>query len=212
LKKLEMLTSVVCRYDHFETPWLANQVRRLSPGPGQNTPPALHRKIWEWCAIAQALEERDMLRSGRKGLGFAVGKEPLTSLFAGLGVEVIATDLSKSGINPFEISGEHAAELNHCFHAALVKRADFDRLVRFEPADMRDLSNFTSESVDFVWSSCAMEHLGSLEAGIDYVMNSTRLLKPGGVSINTTEFNLGLREIRLIIVKMSSTDGLILKN
>ena len=34
----------------------------------------LHRKMWEWLFIAQALAERDMLRPGRVGLGFGVGR------------------------------------------------------------------------------------------------------------------------------------------
>ena len=50
------------------------------------------------------------------------------------------------------------------------------------PADLRDF--------DFVWSSCALEHLGSLEAGINFVINSTKCLRRGGVAVHTTEFNL----------------------
>jgi hypothetical protein len=43
---------------------------------------------------------------------------------------------------------------------------------------------------DFLWSSCALEHLGSLDAGLDFVVNAMDLLKPGGTAIHTTEFNL----------------------
>ena len=53
----------------------------------------LHRKLWEWCYIAQALDERGLLRSRSKGLAFAVGQEPLTAAFASLGCQVVATDL-----------------------------------------------------------------------------------------------------------------------
>ena len=53
----------------------------------------LHRKMWEWLFICEALFERGMLRPGRRGLGFGVGKEPLVALFASMGVEVLATDL-----------------------------------------------------------------------------------------------------------------------
>jgi hypothetical protein len=41
-----------------------------------------------------------------------------------------------------------------------------------------------------VWSSCALEHLGSLEEGINFVVNSSRLLKSGGIGVHTTEFNV----------------------
>ncbi|HRE25770.1 MAG TPA: hypothetical protein PK954_03970, partial [Anaerolineales bacterium] len=53
----------------------------------------MHRKIWEYEFVAQALFERDMLRSGRRGLGFAVGRESLPALFASMGCEILATDL-----------------------------------------------------------------------------------------------------------------------
>ena len=44
---------------------------------------------------------------------------------------------------------------------------------------------------DFCWSSCCFEHLGSLQNGIDFVINSIeRTLKPGGVACHTTELNL----------------------
>src|SRR5260370_19674515 len=50
--------------------------------------PLLHRKIWEWCFIAQALDDHGMLRPGKRGLGFAVGKEPLPAALAGCGCRI----------------------------------------------------------------------------------------------------------------------------
>ncbi|MBV8302888.1 MAG: hypothetical protein JOZ04_01660 [Acidimicrobiia bacterium] len=43
---------------------------------------------------------------------------------------------------------------------------------------------------DFCWSLCAMEHLGSLEAGLHFVERSLDCLRPGGVAVHTTELNL----------------------
>jgi hypothetical protein len=43
---------------------------------------------------------------------------------------------------------------------------------------------------DFTWSSCALEHLGSLEAGLDFVVGQMRYVAPGGVAVHTTEYNL----------------------
>ena len=34
---------------------------------------------------------------------------------------------------------------------------------------------------DFVWSACAFEHLGSILNGLEFVVNSVKCLKPGGV-------------------------------
>ena len=46
------------------------------------------------------------------------------------------------------------------------------------------------ERFDFTWSSCSIEHVGSIELGQAAVMNSLKLLKPGGVAYHTVEFNL----------------------
>ena len=35
-----------------------------------------------------------------------------------------------------------------------------------------------------------MEHLGSIEAGFDFVIKSMKCLSPGGIAVHTTEFNL----------------------
>jgi len=47
-----------------------------------------------------------------------------------------------------------------------------------------------SEKFDFCWSSCAFEHLGSIEHGLRFVERSIDTLTPGGVAVHTTEFNL----------------------
>ncbi len=48
-----------------------------------------------------------------------------------------------------------------------------------------DLTDF-----DYVWSSCAFEHLGSIERGLSFVLRAMHCLKPGGLAVHTTEFNL----------------------
>lgn len=53
----------------------------------------MHRKVWEWCFIAQALSSAGVLKDGKKGFGFAVGEEPLVSAFTMRGATIIATDL-----------------------------------------------------------------------------------------------------------------------
>jgi hypothetical protein len=44
---------------------------------------------------------------------------------------------------------------------------------------------------DFIWSSCALEHLGSLQAGLDFILRSCAMLTAGGIAVHTTEFNVG---------------------
>jgi len=47
---------------------------------------------------------------------------------------------------------------------------------------------------DVIWSSCVIEHLGSPERGLDFVLESCRLLTPGGLAVHTTELELTRRE------------------
>lgn len=186
-----MLGSIVCRYEHLSSDWHMRWAPRLAGFDPQKLVPAFsYRKCWEWAAIMQALDERGMLRDGRRGLGFAVGSEPLPSAIAATGAEVLATDLHEDRVTGGWIgTGQHAASLDALHRTDLIRRADFDRLVSFQPADMRVLDGLSEEAFDFLWSSCSLEHLGSLEAGMDFVRRSTAFLKPGGVAIHTTEFN-----------------------
>jgi hypothetical protein len=62
--------------------------------------------------------------------------------------------------------------------------------VRYENADMNDIPAALSDRFDFCWSSCAFEHLGSLEHGMAFVERSIDTLVPGGIAVHTTEYNL----------------------
>jgi len=188
-----MLTSMVCRYEHFHEEWYVRWAERMQLEPaGQD----LHhpernisRKAWEWCAIAEALRERDMLHDGRAGLGFAVGRELLPSIFASFGANILGTDLGTDEAG-WTSTNEHARSAEHLHHPNLVDRPTFERHVRFQFADMNDLDGFADEGFDFIWSSCSFEHLGSLEAGFRFVTEAMRLVKAGGVAVHTTEFNV----------------------
>lgn len=45
-----------------------------------------------------------------------------------------------------------------------------------------------------VWSACVIEHLGSPARGVDFILESCQLLRPGGVAVHTTELELTRRE------------------
>jgi hypothetical protein len=191
-----MLTSMVCRRAHFDAPWFARWNAGFiadPPAEALRAPEGIrfHRKWWEWAAIAQALDERGMLCAGRRGCGFAVGREPLASQFAALGAEVLATDLGDGAASSgWSATSQHAAGLEALFWPNLIDRTAFAARVRFLPQDMRALDTAALGLFDFLWSSCSFEHLGDLETGLRFVLDSTRLLRPGGVAVHTTEFNL----------------------
>src|SRR5262245_57515250 len=150
----------------------------------------LHRKVWEWCYIAQALEERGLLRQGSRGMGFAVGREPLAAAFASRGCEIVATDLQAARADTWIATNQHASRgsLNE---AGLCDATDFERRVSFLFVDMNAVpAELEQSAFDFVWSSCSIEHLGSLDDARRFVLGAMRCLKPGGVAVHTTEYNV----------------------
>lgn len=191
-----MLQSQLCRLDSLTSPALRRWGDRLRPmwDPDGTDPKEMivHRKMWEWLFICAALDERDMLRPGRRGIGFGVGKEPLVSLFAARGCQVLATDLPPQDAEAAGWTGsgaEYAGGLAGLNEAGLCEPATFAERVMFREVDMNalppDLGQF-----DFSWSSCAFEHLGSIDAGMNFVVAQMEVVRPGGVAVHTTEYNL----------------------
>jgi hypothetical protein len=153
----------------------------------------MHRKLWEWCFITRVLEEQGMLAAGRRGLGFAVGREPLVAHFAAGGASILASDLdmNRAADAGWVASGEHAASLSALNERGLCPEDVFERSVQFREVNMLDIPVSELSGFDFLWSSCAFEHLGSLDAGLGFVLKAMDCLRPGGLAIHTTEFNVG---------------------
>lgn len=182
----EPLACQPCTRRQIETPTFRYWAARLGLRPG-----GLHRKPWEWCYITQALHERGMLGPGRRGLGFAVGQEPLASLFVGMGCHVTATDLDfQHAVAEGWVEGkQHAASLEQLNTQGLCAPELFAANAEFRAVDMRDIPAELG-GYDFLWSSCALEHLGSLRHGIDFILNAMACLRPGGIAVHTTELNV----------------------
>lgn len=180
-----MLRCQACTQAQLESPAFRYWASRLGELPG-----TLHRKLWEWCFITQALYERGMLREGHRGLGFAVGNEPLTGLFANFGCSIVASDVGEEIARKegWVDTDQHATGFAQLNRRGLCPPQEFAERVQFREVDMRaiprDLRGF-----DFLWSSCALEHLGSLQAGADYVLDAMACLRQGGVAVHTTELN-----------------------
>lgn len=182
-----MLISCLCT----EASLLSKQAQEWGAKLGEK-PGHVHRKIWEWCYICQALEERGMLRPGKRGLGFAVGEEPLTAMFAAKGAHITATDLAleDAKVAGWAESGQHATGMHALNSRGICTPDKFQKLVHFKSADMNNIPAEFHGQFDFVWSSCALEHLGNLEKGMQFIYNAMDCLKPGGFAIHTTEYNV----------------------
>ncbi len=153
-------------------------------------PARFHRKQWEVIYILQALDRAGMLRSGRRGLGFAVGHEALPAIMAARGVTVVATDLPEQhgSTRLWRTTDQHGC-LEALRYPQYCADAVFDEQVRFRAVDMTDIPS-DLDGFDFCWSACAYEHLGSLEAGLRFVERSLDTLRPGGIAVHTSEFNV----------------------
>ena len=179
------LVSQLCRFRTLDSSTFRSWIDRL----GEPWRP--HRKLWELAYICQALEERGMLEPGRRGLGFAVGAERLPSLFAARGCEVVATDLAPDDCRrvPWAQTGQWLGARDPLNQWGLCDPDAFSRRVSFRPVDMNDVPQDLA-GFDFTWSTCSFEHCGSLERGLRFLERQMQCLRPGGVAVHTTEFNL----------------------
>lgn len=179
------LESCLCTFDQFETQWYGHWCGELR----EVLLP--HRKQWEFCFVSQALFERGMIGPGKRGLGFGVGREPLPALYAKYGCSIVATDQAESSAIATGWMQPHQGTdiLSSLNVRGICAEDPFRRLVSYRATDMNhvpeDLVDF-----DFVWSSCSFEHLGSIQNGLDFVVRAMDCLRPGGVAVHTTEFNV----------------------
>jgi len=181
-----LLRSNLCRQSQLESVEFQHWAERLHEKPMR-----LHRKVWEYCYIVQALYERGMLAPGKRGLGFAVGQEPLPALFASMGCSILATDLSPLDptASSWTLTGQHAESSEVLNSRGICDPLLFERNVTFQYLDMRQLPGDLG-SFDFIWSACSAEHLGSLRLGTRFLVQSLCYLKSDGVAVHTVEYNV----------------------
>ena len=153
--------------------------------------PRMHRKQWEFAYILQALHMHEMVEEGRRGLGFGVGREPLAAVFANRDVEILATDMTAEAAAGagWIATNQHIDSKLLLNERGICDQEKFDRLVDFRFMDMNKIDRSLYGQFDFTWSACAFEHLGSIAQGLEFVANSVKCLKPGGIAVHTTEFN-----------------------
>lgn len=187
-----LMRSQVCTQQAMESREFREVARVLDPTRYIET----HRKLWEWCFIAEALRTDGVLGVGKKGLGFAVGTEPLVSYFASFGSDILATDLdgSEAADKGWVETGQHS-EGRLTNHFCTSER--FATSVQYRPVDMTAIPDDLI-GYDFVWSACAFEHLGSTENGLDFVLNSLDCLDIEGVAVHTTEFNVSSNDATVV--------------
>lgn len=184
-KKEMKFESGICTQEQLESKTYQDWVKYFKLESNQ-----LHRKIWEYCFIAETLKKYDLLREGMQGLGFAVGTEPLPATFCSLGARITATDLNFDEADKmgWVNTNQHAKNLENLNTKNICSPHNFLKLCRFQNVNMNNIPEDLRD-FDFIWSACALEHLGSLKHGEEFIYNSLKCLKPGGIAVHTTEYN-----------------------
>lgn len=185
-----MLISCICNQKQLASKTFQDWAVLLGEAPMH-----MHRKIWEWSFIVEAFQERGLLKKGIHGLGFAVGEEPLASLFCSKGCKITATDLFLGAAQDtgWVDTGQHATGLSKLNERKLCDPKVLEQNCDFRYVDMNHIPDDLGQ-FDFLWSACALEHLGSITLGEQYIYNAMKCLKPAGTAVHTTEYNFSSNE------------------
>lgn len=175
--------------------------------------PIQHRKQWEYAYIVWTLCSSGKLTEGSKGIGFGVGSEPLPAAFSAMKCTILATDApSENNDQGWALTGQHASSLHQLSRPDIISDSELAKFCTFKELDMNDYSSIPT-GWDFHWSSCVIEHLGGIQKAIDFLVESAKMLAPGGIAVHTTEFNLSsnldtLDEPGTCIPRKRDLDGL----
>jgi SAM-dependent methyltransferase len=187
-------TSQICNQEFFGLPLYQYWAARLKEKP------FFHRKHWEFIFITQALFENYMLKAGSRGLGFGVGMDPLPALFASIGCKITASDMdiNSDKAKNWESTGQHSGNKTELLNQRdICPPGVFATNVSFRGIDMNSIPDDLrggGGGFDFNWSSCALEHIGGPQRSMDFICNCLDTLRPGGLAVHTTEYNLSSNE------------------
>ncbi|MDF0545499.1 hypothetical protein PX699_24365 [Sphingobium sp. H39-3-25] len=179
------LDSKASTQSDIESQWVAHWAAQLK------TAIVYHRKLWELTYVLQAIYENGHMTSGKRGLGFGCGAEPIPSYLAAQGVQVTASDEAAASAEAagWASSNQHLGSSPIPFQSHLIDKETFEQFVSIRTVDMNNIPG-DLRGYDFCWSICALEHLGSIDAGLRFIENSLDTLSPGGLAIHTLEMNV----------------------
>lgn len=182
---LEMPVSQLVTQGQIDSRTYANWCERIRERP------VYRRKQWEFVYILQALRTAKMLSPDMMGLGFGVGREPLVAAIASFWCNITATDIDQDIATEigWASTNEYALDMSQLNDRGICESGIFEECVDFRVVDMNEIP-CNLKGYDFLWSSCSLEHLGTLQKGVKFIWNSLECLRPGGVAVHTTEYNL----------------------
>jgi len=156
--------------------------------------PRFHGKQWQYHQVLRFARSRFAkgFPSGKaQACGFGVGKEPIPAALASQGWNVLATDyLNGPGSSAWRDTEQMLSNRLDLNDRKICKAREFEDRVNFKSVDMSDLPSELHGRFDFIWSTCALGHIGGYRAGLEFILESAKLLRPGGVAVHTTEVDL----------------------
>lgn len=157
--------------------------------------PRLHSKLFQFYAIMEAANS--LLMEGNekgvlpKAIGFGVGTEPIPAALGKIGFKVTATDFLDGDIaSTWQDSNQLIHSVKDLNSRGILTENEFEAVINFLNLDMNKIPIEFQNKYDFVWSSCALGHIGGYQQGLDFIFKSSFLLKPGGIALHTTELDL----------------------
>jgi SAM-dependent methyltransferase len=175
---LDQPTSQLCTAAQLEAPELAEMARAMRLGRAPT------RATWEQAWIIAVLRAEGLLGAGRSALMLDARRERIASFLAAQGVAICATG---RGV---DTPDEAEARRTRLFYNEMLPAAEFDRLVRFRPLDVREIGGMAPGEFDACFSFGLPGRLGSVAEALDVIEASLAPLKPGGLALHLVGFNL----------------------
>lgn len=154
--------------------------------------PKFHRKQWEYFLALQTIwASSGGNLHGKKAILFGVGLDPIAAVLASLGMDVKATDF-RGGANAaaWKSTGQLSEDMSDLNARGICSREDFLDRCSYEEVDMSAIPNKFRSSFDYSLSFCSLGHIGGYREGLDFVEQSGKVLRPGGIAVHTTEIDL----------------------
>jgi len=139
------------------------------------------------------LELKNLVNSNSTGISFGSGVGTEIKALANQGCKITVTDLNENEAKElgWVDTNQHTKSLE-AFKDSKFDNCDYlNNLTIDNNVDMNNIpEKYLKGQFDFASSVCALEHLGSLQKGLDFILNSIKCVKIGGIVVHTTEFNL----------------------